>query len=176
MSQSNVNLKKLNEQSYELYSLIHATNGILNDPTPISELRVDFQEKVSDLKPQVLQAAKMAVATRRTPKEMMAGLAFAAGAVTVGWLGAAGIDAIRNGVAKHQAKKALMGYYEQLAVKQGMIIDEYQRVTQEMAHTIEHLTENEAEYREKIQLLNKRQTELAELLQRFNNLKQHVEK
>ena len=58
MSQSNVNLKKLNEQSYELYSLIHATNGILDDPTPISELRVDFQEKVSDLKPQVLQAAK----------------------------------------------------------------------------------------------------------------------
>ena len=69
-----------------------------------------------------------------------------------------------------------MGYYEQLAVKQGMIIDEYQRVTQEMAHAIEHLTENEAEYREKIQMLNKRQTELAELLQRFNNLKQHVEK
>lgn len=176
MSKSNVDIKKLSQQSYELYSLIHATNSILEDPDPISELRVNYEEKVSELAPQVLKYAKYAVVTRKNPRDMLTTAVVVAAAAAVGWAGAAGIDAARNGIAKAQAKKSLMGYYEQLASKQSMIIEEQRRITQEMADTIENLSDNEVVYREKIQTLQKRQAELADLLYRFNNLKNQVNK
>lgn len=176
MSKSHVNLSKLNQQSDELYRLIRVTNGILQDSNPISELRVDFGEKVSDLAPAVLKLAKYAAASRVNPKIMVPVTVAVAAATAVGWVGATGIDVVRNGVAKSQAKKALLGYYEQLASKQNMIIEEQHRITQEMAEAITHLDQNEKEYREKIHALQKQQAEIAELLYRFNNLKKQVEK
>lgn len=176
MSKSNVNLSKLAQQSDELYSLIRVTNGILQDSSPISELRVDFEEKVSDLAPEVFKLAKYAVAAKVNPKAIIPVTITVAAAAAVGWVGATGIDVVRNGVAKSQAKKALLGYYEQLASKQNMIIEEQQRINQKMAEAIEQLGQNEEEYREKIRTLQKRQTEITELLQRFNNLKNQVEK
>ena len=69
-----------------------------------------------------------------------------------------------------------MGYYEQLAAKQNMIIEEQQRINWEMAQVIDNLEENEEENREKIRVLQSRQRELSELLYRFSNLKKQVEK
>jgi len=176
MSKNRVDLNKLSEQSQELCSLIAAANGILNDSTPVSDLRWEFEEKVSDLTPAVMKIAKAAVATRRNPKELIVGAAIALGAVTVGWAAAAGIDATRNGIAQSKARKVLLGYYEQLAAKQGMIIEEQQRICQEMAEIIEKLSSNEEIYRQKIQTLQKKQTELANLLFRINTLRNSVEK
>jgi len=176
MSKSNVNISRLREQSQELYSLIRDTNGVLNDADPISELRVNYEQRVSNLAPKVMDVAKAAVATRRRPREILMATAVAAAAVAVGWTGAACIDAARNGIAKANAKKALMGYYEQLAAKQNMIIEEQQRINWEMAQVIDNLEENEEENREKIRVLQSRQRELSELLYRFSNLKKQVEK
>ena len=176
MSKSNVNLSKLAQQSDELYSLIRATNGILQDSNPISELRVDFEEKVSDLAPEVFKLAKYAVAAKVNPKAIIPVTVTVAAVAAVGWVGATGIDVVRNGVAKSQAKKALLGYYQQLSTKQNMIIKEQQRVNQEMAKAIEQFSQNEEEYREKIRVLQQRQAEITELMRRFNNLKNQVEK
>ena len=176
MSTSRVDLNKLVSQSEELYNLIHATNGILNDPNPISELRVNYQKKVSSLGPQVVNFAKAAVATRKSPRELIPVAITVAAVTAVGWTGAAGIDLVRNGMAKSQAKRALLGYYEQLAVKQNMIIEAQQQNSREMAEVINKLSENEEEYREKIRALQARQEELTNLVYRFNALKQLVEK
>lgn len=173
---SNVNIRKLTQQSEELYSLIRATNRTLQDPTPVSELQYQYEEKVSDLAPQVWNAAKMTLATRRNPKELIMTVAVVGAAAAVGWVGATGIDAVRNNMAKSKARRALLGYYEQLAAKQSLIIEEQQRISQEMALAINQLAENEAESRQKIAALQSRQAELTELLLRFNKLKQQVEK
>ena len=176
MSTSKVNIKKLMEQSSELQSLINMSNRIIKDDAPISSLREDYEDKVSDLAPQVWKFAKLAVVTRKNPREMMTVAALVAVIAGVGWAGAAGIDTVRNKAAKARAKKALMGYYQELISKQGMIITEQQRVQLEMSDAIEHLGENEAVYREKIRTLQQRQEELIQLMDRLNNLKQYVEK
>lgn len=176
MSTSRVNLSKLTQQSDELYRLIHIANGILQDSDPISELRIDFGEKVSDLAPEVFKLAKYATAARVDPKIMVPMAVAVAAATAVGWVGAAGIDVVRNGIAKSQSRKALLGYYQQLASKQNMIIEEQRRINQEMAEAVAHLGQNEKEYREKIQILQKQQAEITELLYRFNKLKNQVEK
>lgn len=171
-----VNLNKLMEQSYELSGLIRATNGILNDPTPVSDLQYHYEAKVSDLASEIPRVAKMALATRRNPREVLIVGAVVGIGAAVGWVGATGIDAVRNGLAKAEAKKALMGYYEQLTVKQSLIIEEQQRIQKEMSEAIEHLSENEVIYRDKIRTLSKRMNELSDVLMRINQLRSYVEK
>ena len=178
MSSANVNFKKLNQQADELYSLIHATNAVLHDAEPVSVLRVNVEEKISDLasdlKKNFTQYAKMAYATGRIKETIV--IVTAGGALAgAAWVGAAGIDAARNGIAKAQARKALLGYYQQLASKQSMIISEHQKVNREMAAAIAQLQENETENREKIRVLQARQAELSDLLYRFDKLKNLVE-
>ena len=110
MSSSNINFKKLNEQADALYTLIKDTNRVLNLSNPVSNIRVDYEKQISRLAPKLaVQAQKMI--NKGKPEEIIIGGVILA----VGWAGAAGIDGIRNGVAKSQAKKALLGYYQELA-------------------------------------------------------------
>lgn len=176
MSATNINLKMLSEQSQELYNLIVAANGVLNDPNPVSDFRGDFEETVSELGPAMMKFARTAVATRRTPRELLMGAGIALGAITVGWTVATGIDFTRNSMAKAKAKKMMPIYYDQLVTKQNMIIEEQQRVNLELADSVANLSSNEAVYREKIQALQKKQSELANLLGRIQMFRSTVEK
>ena len=57
-----------------------------------------------------------------------------------------------------------------------MIIGEQQKINRDLQAAMSNMQENEQENRKKIQSLQKRQTELANLLYRFDMLKTQVER
>lgn len=171
MSNGNVDFNRLKAQADTLYKLIDDTNRVLMDPSPISNLQVDFERQVSSLAPKLaVQAQKMI--NKGKPEAIVVGTAVLAG----GWVGAKVIDVVRNNKARSDARKALLGYYQQLASKQSLIIEEQHKINQLLASYMGDLQKNEAQYRNQIRTLQQRQAELSELLYRFSSLRTQVER
>lgn len=119
-------MDRLMKRSDELHNLINRANTSLN--IPVSTVRVDIERSLSNLKPKIAMDLQRCI-TKGRPKEILVDVVV----LGVAYLGATVYDAARNGWAHHEAKNALMGYYQELASKQNMIIEELNRVTAEYA-------------------------------------------
>ncbi len=119
-----VSMNQLMERSEELFQLIDSANGALNKP--VSTVRVNFEEEFSKAAPKVAMRLQQVVNKGRIEEAVIGGALL--GAM---WLGAAAWDGIANAQARNKAKAALLGYYQELSVKQNMIIEEFNKMSAE---------------------------------------------
>ncbi len=174
MSKPNVDMKKLAQQADTLTSLIRDTNGILNQTTslpPLSDMARSLEKTFSHAAPKLAVQAQKAM-RRGKPEEILL-----LPLVVVGvWAAEIAIDEAGHQIARAKARKALLGYYQELASKQNIIIEELNRISQELAAAMRHQENRTEEFARKLALYESRYNELVELMNRFNALKKNVEK
>lgn len=115
-----------------LQSEIDKVLGLINEGSelleqPVSNLRADFEKDISKYASRI--AARFSVLSGRGKIEEIV-----IGGALIGacWVGAGAIDLVSNAAAKSKARKALAGYYQELAVKQGLLIERQREITNEL--------------------------------------------
>ena len=174
MSKTKVDIKKLAQQADSLRSLINDTNIILEDTTslpPLSGMAESLGKTFSRSAPKLATQASKAI-SRGKPEEILL-LPF----IVVGvWAFELAVDEAAHQISRIKARKALLGYYQELASKQSLIIEEVNRINQELAHAMRDRENQSQEFIRKLELYEARYNELVELLRRFDSLKKQVEK
>lgn len=154
-------LEDLSKEAASLSSLINEANSALN--VPVSNLTQSFVENITDSKITYLIASKLSECIRGGDIRNIV-----VGGVMLGtaFVGAAGIDFARNTISKTRARNAIAGYYQELAVKNGLIIQEYQKLLKEL-HTNTNLLQSERdELQAKCDKLESLCTRITEVLQK----------
>jgi len=118
-------IDKLQEEIKRIHNLINETNDVLD--MPVSNLRQDYEQQASRLSGFAAMKLRDGVRGKRPEQALLVAAIFGAG-----WLVTAGIDEVRNSKASSNAKKALAGYYQELAVKHNLLIEEQQKLIQEL--------------------------------------------
>ena len=118
-----------------LQSEINRVVGLINEGSdlleqPVSSLRADFEKDISKYAPR-LAAEFSKLAGKGRIEEIVIGGAL----IGACWVGAGAIDLVSNAVAKSKARKVLVGYYQELAVKQGLLIEQQREITNELLDT-----------------------------------------
>lgn len=144
----NINIEQLSKSSEELMELINETNNVIR--LPQSHLKEDFQTYV--ISRYINRAAPII-----SPTGYLAAYA-----------GASGIDFIRNTLAKNKARQALLGYYQELVAKNGLLIKAQQNIIKELEQC-QNKTSSE------VQILNARLAELTAIIERMAALRSRVE-
>ena len=85
------------------------------------------------------------------------------------YVGAKGIDAVRNAAANTKAKQKLAGYYQELIAKQGLLIEEQSKL-------IDRLVQLRDEEQEEKLRLQKKYKEISEIVMQITQLSQKVQK
>lgn len=157
-------LENLSKEAASLSSLINEANSALNEP--VSNLTQSFVESISN------SNMKNAIAFQLS-KCLQSGdiKKIAVGGVMLGaaFVGAAGIDFTRNTISKTRARNAIAGYYQELAVKNGLIIQEYKKLLKEL-HTNTNLLQSERdELQAKCDRLESLCARITEVLQKQNH-------
>ena len=121
-----VNTDKLMKRANELLKIIDSANSSLR--IPVSTTRVNFERDLSKVGPQIAVRLQQSIQRGRIEEAVIAG------AVLGGAYVCASIyDAVRNAWARNKAKEAMLGYYQELATKQNMIIREHNKISAEYA-------------------------------------------
>lgn len=118
-----------------LQSEINRVVGLINEGSelleqPVSSLRADFEKDISKCIPR-LAAEFSKITSKGRIEEIVIGGAI----IGACWVGAGAIDLVRNAAAKSKARKVLVGYYQELAVKQGLLIEQQREITNELLDT-----------------------------------------
>lgn len=174
MAKSNVDIKKLAQQADTLYGLIKDTNGVLAQTTalpPLTEMAESLGKMFSRAAPKLAVQAQKAF-RRGKPEEILLLPVIVVGV----WAFEIAVDEAQHQIARAKARKALLGYYQELASKQSMIIDEVNRINQELAGAMRDRENQSQEFARKLALYEARYNELVELMRRFDALKKQVEK
>lgn len=154
-------LEDLSKEAASLSSLINEANSALN--VPVSNLRQSFVDSITK------SSASSYIAVRLS-KCLQSGdiktIVMSGAALGAAFVGAAGIDFARNTISKTRARNAIAGYYQELAVKNGLIIQEYQKLLKEL-HTNTNLLQSERdELQAKCDKLESLCTRITEVLQK----------
>lgn len=144
----NINIEQLSKSSKELMELINETNNVIR--LPQSHLKEDFQNYI--ISSYVNKTVPIISPT----------------AYLVTYAGASGIDYIRNTLAKNKARQALLGYYQELVAKNGLLIKAQQNIIKELEQC-----QNKAS--SEVQVLNARLAELTAIIERMEVLRSRVE-
>lgn len=118
-------LQALQAEADKIQGLINEAGNALQ--MPVSHLRTDFEKSCSKAAPRIAVELQKAVSRGKVEEIVIAG-AF----LGVAYVGAWGMDAIRNTQAQNKARNALTGYYQELAVKQNLLIEEQRRILGEL--------------------------------------------
>lgn len=118
-------LEDLIAEAEKVQNVINETNTLMQKPASSlgSEFTRQMQNKGSYIAAKLGPQVSKALNSGR-PEELIIGVA----ALGTAWVGAYGIDAIRNAHSAAKAKGILLACYKELAVKQNMIVDEQQRL------------------------------------------------
>lgn len=118
-------LQVLQKEADRIQGLIAEANRALN--MPVSHLKADFEKSSSAAAPKIAAHLQKAVSKGRIEEVVISGTILGAA-----YVGAWGVDAIRNAQASNKARKALVGYYQELAVKQNLLIEEQRKILKEL--------------------------------------------
>ena len=154
-------LENLSNEAANLSSLINEANSALDEP--VSNLRKSFVDSISNSNTRNAIAYQFSRCLQSGDiRKIVAGGAMLGAA----FVGAAGIDFARNTISKAQARNAIAGYYRELAVKNGLIIQEYRKLLNEL-HTNTNLLQAERdELQAKCDKLDSLCTRITEVLQK----------
>lgn len=160
---ANVNIDELSKRSEELMALITETNTTLG--LPQSHVREDFQNYISTsgAKNAVAFQLSKAVSSGKPEQAIIVG-----GILAVAYVGAAGIDLVKNTSAKNKARQALMGYYQELVAKNGLLIKAQQDIIEELNH-------KQTKTFSEVQALKARLNEVTAIIARMADLRGKVE-
>jgi len=174
METGKVDVKKLAQEAGSLHRLILDTNSVLNDKTsipPLANMAQDLGKVFSHNAPKLAAIASRSI-QRKKPEELLL-LPFV---VIVGYAAELTVNEVEHQVARAKARKALLSHYQLLASKQNMIIEELNRINQELAKAMHNTEQESAEFRQKLAMYEARYSELADLMNRFEVLRKKVEK
>ena len=126
----NVNIKQLEKESAELFALIDSANRSLQLPASSAKesFEAGLQQFVSKAGPKLAVQFQKAISSGRIESAILGGVI-----VGTAYGGAVAYDAARNALAHNKAKNALLGYYQELTVKQNLIISELYENTKKYA-------------------------------------------
>lgn len=158
---SDINLEELSKQANELFSLVDDTNKALN--MPVSHLRQDYERGFSRAAPRVAVQLQKTISKGRIEEAVIGGAVLG-----LGYLGAAVIDAARNGWAKKNACEKLAAYYQELVSKQNMLIDAQKEQFDKMLKANRELNAGAETYKRKYD-------ELSAIINRLKKLQKQVE-
>lgn len=118
-------LQDLQAEADQIQGLIAEANKALNMPT--SNLKEDFKKEIQAAAPKIAVQLQKAVNKGRIEETVIAGAILG-----VAYVGACGIDVIRNAQASKKARQALLGYYQELIVKHNLVIEEQKKILKEL--------------------------------------------
>ena len=125
-----VKIDGLMKRSNELFDLINSADNSLH--IPASTARVSFEQSlskiVSKVGPKIVAQMQKSIQRGRI-EEVILVVAVLGGP----YVCASIYDAVRNAWARKEAKEAMLGYYQELATKQNMIIREHSKISAEYA-------------------------------------------
>ena len=159
---SKVNLNALYKEVDTLNDLINRTNKSLGQP--VSNLTDSYSVKLTQYSTPIKYQLAKAVSGKRWDQAVLIG-----GIIGGIYVGAKGVDAVRNVAAENKAKKKLAGYYQELIVKQGLLIEEQSKL-------IDRLVELKDEEQEEKLRLQKKYKEISEIVMQITALSQKVQK
>ena len=159
---SKVNLNALYREVDTLNDLIKRTNKALGQP--VSNLTDSYSVKLTQYSTPIRHTLAKAVAGKRWDQAILVG-----GIIGGVYLGAKGVDAVRNVAADNKAKKKLAGYYQELIGKQGVLIEEQSKL-------IDRLVQLKDEEQEEKLRLQKKYKEISEIVSQITALSQKVQK
>jgi hypothetical protein len=159
---SNVNLNALYREVDTLNDLIKRTNKALGQP--VSNLTDTYSVKINQYSTPIRHTLAKAVTGKRWDQALLLG-----GIIGGVYVGAKGIDAVRNAAANTKAKQKLAGYYQELIAKQGLLIEEQSKL-------IDRLVQLRDEEQEEKLRLQKKYKEISEIVMQITQLSQKVQK
>lgn len=157
---ADLNFDKLAQRAQELQALINDASGSLHQDQ--SNVSVHVERTLS--KCSTTFAKVLSKSFSRGKIEEIIPVVAIVGSV---WLGAKGYDGIINYRAKKQAREALLSYYQELMVKQNLIIARMKEITQELADQKNALSD-------RVSCLQVEYNELMTLAQRILDFQQAV--
>ena len=139
-------ISTLQKEVDRVVNLINEASVALYQPT--SHVREDFERSLSR------NAARIAVQLQRTVSSGKIEEALIVGAVLgVVYSGTAIFDGVKNKIAYSKARQSLSGYYQELAVKQNMLIEEQQKIIKMLSNNANELGQKESQLRERLRTL-----------------------
>jgi len=159
---SKVNLNALHREVDTLNDLIKRTNKALGQP--VSNLTDTYNVKLTQLSTPIRYQLTKAVTGKRWDQALVIG-----GIIGGVYVGAKGIDVVRNAAAKKKSKKALSGYYQELVAKQSILIEEQSKL-------IDRLVQLKDEEQEEKLRLQKKYKEISDIVMQITQLSQKVQK
>ncbi len=159
---SKVNLNALYREVDTLNDLIQRTNQILGQP--VSNLTDSYSVKLTQYSTPIRYTLAKAVAGKRWDQALLIG-----GIIGGVYVGAKGVDVVRNAAAENKAKKKVAGYYQELIAKQGLLIEEQSKL-------IDRLVELKDEEQEEKLRLQKKYKEISDIVMQISQLQHKVEK
>ena len=159
---SKVNLNALYKEVDTLNDLINRTNKTLGQP--VSNLTDTYSTKLTQYSTPIKYQLAKAVSGKRWDQALLIG-----GIIGGVYVGAKGVDAVRNVAAENKAKKKLAGYYQELITKQGLLIEEQSKL-------IDRLVELKDEEQEEKLRLQKKYKEISDIVMQITALSQKVQK
>jgi len=136
-----------------LQNLIDESNEALH--LPVSHYRQNVQKTISKHRDYFAVQFQQMIRSGQ-PQKIIVGGAILGGA----WLLAAGVDELRNSSAQRKTKAALSAYYQELAAKNHLLIQEQQRL-------IRQLTEQKEELQEDRQALENRLNHITQIISKI---------
>ena len=159
---SKVNLNALYREADTLTDLIKRTQRALNEP--VSHLTTAYSTKLEQYSTPIRYQLAKAVSGKRWDQALLVG------AIVGGvYVGALGVDAVRNAGAEMKAKKQLAVYYQELIAKQSILIEEQQKVIDQLVQL------RDEQQAEKLRL-QKKYNEISEIVKQITLLNQKVQK
>ena len=146
-------IEKLQAEVARVSSLINEANGVLKQPAShlSADLKLGIQRNASHIAPRVAIEMQKAFQTGKRPDALIL-LGIGLG---VAYVGAKVVDGVRNGVASSQARKNLTAYYQELAVKQNLLVTELTSLMKRLAGEKEMLTKDRVEIENRCAQLEK---------------------
>lgn len=136
----------LQKEVDRVVDLINEASVILNQP--VFHVREDFEHSLSK------NSSKIAVHLQKAVNKGRLDEAVIGGAVLgVAYLGAAIYDGVKNNVAHSNARQKLSAYYQELSVKQNLLIEEQQNIINMLSNHAKALGQKEAQLRAKLKQL-----------------------
>lgn len=105
-----VNIDKLMNRANELLEIIDSANNSLH--IPVSTTRVNFERDLCKAAPKIAVRLQQSIQRGRIEKVVISGVVLGGA-----YVGAAIYDTVRNAWTRNKAKEAILGYYQELAVK-----------------------------------------------------------
>lgn len=116
----------------QLQSLLNEANGSLS--VAVSNITSDLNNMVSRQGPKLAYMLQKSVKGGKIDQVIIVG-----GALGAAYVCAMGYDAVRNRMARNKAKQAIASYVKELIAKQGLLIEEQQRIHQQLLGEIDLL-------------------------------------